>query len=265
MLHDNENDLPPRLQSGGNFPPEPIESDEARRFREAFEAARLRIAEEVKSADDWMAEVKVVEDEKTAEDLGTKLNQLTDFIKLYDGMRTEEKRPYDEGAAAVQGRWLPLIETLKLCKEALHRLEIPWHNLKQKRLDDEREANRRAAAEAQRRADQLAEQAKANSANVVTNMANAMDAAQEAERLRQAAAAVPLRAQTRGIGRTRSLRTVWMARIHEIEKTFEHYKGRREVQELLLSLANADARNPRLWRNPEDRHIPGCHVYKEQV
>jgi hypothetical protein len=269
MLHDNENNLPADHQIGANNPPEPIESDEARILRRAFDAAGHRIAEEVKSANDWMAEIKVVEDEKTAKDLGTKINQITAFITLYDGMRAEEKRPYDEGAAAVQKRWLPLIETLKLCKETLHhRLEVPWLKVLQKRHDDEREANRRAAAEAQRRADQLAEQAKAHSANVVTNMAAAMDAAQEAERLRQAAADVPLRAQTRGIGRTRSLRTIWKAEIVEWDECYQHFKNHPKVRELLQGLANEGARHlaaeAARRRLPTKPSLRGCEIYSTQ-
>ena len=88
----------------------------------------------------------------------------------------------------------------------------------------------------------------------------AQEATEEAEQAHKAAAAVPKRTQIRGSlgGRTHSLRTVWIANLHEYEKALNHYKGRPEVRKLIQTLADADARHG-------VRDIPGFLIYSEQV
>jgi hypothetical protein len=256
MLHDNENSLPTDHQIGANFPPEPIE----------LVAEDKRVAELIEAANKWCEQYPTIEDDAVAAACMDYLNQLDANWTAFDERRKAEREPHNKALKEIQEKWRPRLDRIDICRRALRPLKQAWLRLKEARLKAEREAAEREAAEAQRRADQLAEQAKAGGPNAISQTIIALEATQQAEWARQAVAIMPRRAQVRGNlgGRTHSLRTVWKAEIIEIEKTFERYKSRREVIELLTSLANADVRNPRLWPNPEDRDIPGCYVSKTQ-
>ena len=251
-----------------NSPPEPILDEKAAAAKAEAErsAEDKRVADLITNANDWAKLHPKIETEEVAVAATDWLNQLDrDWLKIED-KRVAERKPLREQLAAIQAKYTPWLTRISICREAIRGPHSAYKLLaEQQRKAKEAEAAR-VAAEAQRRADQLAEQAKSGGPNAISQTIIALEATQEAERARQAAAAVPKRTQIRGAlgGRTHSLRTVWKAEIIEIEKTFERYKSRREVIELLTSLANADVRNPRLWPNPEDRDIPGCYVSKTQ-
>jgi hypothetical protein len=96
-----------------------------------------------------------------------------------------------------------------------------------------------------------------NYPGTVTNLISATEAAQEAERARQEAAAVPRRAESRGAlgGRTRNLRLTWHAEVVDVDLVYHHYRDHPEVQALLYRLANEAAssgvRNPALLFDPK--------------
>ncbi len=253
---DEEGNLPPDHQIGANNPPEPIVAPEDK-----------RIAELIANADAWAEQYPIIDDEPIGKEAAGWLEQLEKELKSVEQKFKEEKAPHEEKLAEIRGKFHPRIERLKICLQSIRPRFRAWIKLRDDRVKAAREAEKRKAEEAQRRADQLAEQAKAGGPNAVSQTIVALEATQEAERARQVVAAMPQRARVRSSlgGRTHSLRTVWYADIREFENTLEHYKGRREVRELLQTLANADVRNPRLWKNPEDRYIPGCHCYSEQV
>jgi hypothetical protein len=253
---DEDGNLPPDHQIGANFPPEPIAAPEDR-----------RVDELVANATKWSEQYPAIDTEEVAVAATDWIKQLNDLSDDYEEKFKAAKAPHEKELKRVRDEWKPRLEKLAICLRAINPLHRAYLRKKDARQKAEREAERRAAAEAQRLADQLAEQARAGGPGTFTNMIAAAEAAREAEKARQAAAAVPRRAQVRGNlgGRTHSLRTVWQADIVVIEKTFEHYKSRPEVKELLSRLANADARNPRLWLDPAVRYIPGCHTYSEEI
>ena len=240
-----------------NQPPEPVETETA---ATALAPEDKRISDLIEAATKWAEQYPTIEDEGIAAACTDYLNQLDEHWTAFDERRKAEREPHNKALKAIQDKWLPRLERIDICRRALRPLKQAYLKLKDARLKAEREAAARQAAEAQHRADQLAEQAKAGGPNAIGQTIVALEATQEAERARQAVAALPQRAQVRGTlgGRTHSLRTVWTADIVEIDKTFAHYKGRAEVKDLLRRLANADAR-------AGIRHIPGCHVYREEV
>ena len=244
----NDSVLDPRLGIGGNLPPEPIDL-----ARESVDAL-------IKNANKWAEDVPIIDSEGLAASCNDVLNKLDAHLKELDEQRIKEKRPHDKAAAAVQAKWKPLLDKLEICKNAIAPLHSAWLRLKEARLKAERETKQREAAEAQRRAEQLAEQAKAGGANVVTNTILGMEAAAEAEKARRAVAAIPQRAQSRGNlgGRTRSLQTVWRAEIIDQDKCYLHFRGRQEVKDILSQLANAAARSG--VRNPD---LGGCWIFSE--
>ena len=235
-----------------NRPPEPIEPEPTPEDK--------RVADLIEAANKWAEQHPVIETEDVAAACVDYLGQLDAQWKEFDGKFREEKKPHEDALQVIRTRWHPRLERLDICRRAIRPLERAWLRLKDLRLRQEREAAEREAADAQRRADQLAEQAKGGGPGTVTNMIGAREAAQEADRARQAVAAVPQRAQVRGNlgGRTRSLRSVWRADLVVIEEALGHYKSHREVKDLLTRLANADARAGVRW-------IPGFHVYREEV
>lgn len=272
-MNDNMPDNP-RIVIGGNLPPEPIEEEERRAVAKRDAEAHATVAALVGNANRWLQH-PIIDNEDVAGDCNDTLQQLEDHWKALDGRRAEEKKPHDLAAAAIQARYLPLLEQLTICRRAIKPLHDAWLRLRQQRIDAGREAARREAAEAQRLADQLAEQAKAGGPGAVTNRINAAEAAREAEKKRQIAAAVPLRAQSRGnLGsRVRSLRTYWFADVVNWSACFNHFQEPdpndpnkkipvAEVREVLTRLAMEAARkanNP--MRNPNPA---GCWVFSEE-
>ncbi len=276
MLHDNENNADKRLQIGANFPPEPVEPvpDEkaAAATAEAERSAEdKRVADLIANTNDWAT--LHPDGSRWTEEIAVEatdyLNQLNKDWNKIEAKRIAERKPLRKQLQAIQDKYLPWLTRIGICRDAIERPHTAYKLAAEQRRKAMAADAARVAAEAQRRADQLAEQAKAGAGGpkAVSQTIIAMEAAEEAERARKAAAEVPLRTQIRGSlgGRTHSLRTVWKAEILEIEKAFEHYKLRREVHELLTRLANADVRNPRLWQNPADRPIPGCYTHSKQV
>lgn len=244
----NDNIPDPRFGIGGNLPPEPIDVD-------------ATIDALIANANDWAGRHLVIEDEKVAKDALDNLNKLQAHRAEYDEMRKAEKKPFDDGALAVQRKWVPRIDRIDACIKPFNGLRNAWLNLKEVRRKAALEAAELAAAEAQRRADQLAEKAKAGGPNVVTNTILGMEAEAEAEKARKAVAAVPQRAQERGNlgGRTHSLRTYWYADVIDQDLCYQHFRARPEIKDVLAKLANAAARAG--TRNP---NLPGCWVDSEE-
>ncbi len=251
MLHDNENNLPTDHQIGANFPPEPIDAPENK-----------RIAELIANADAWAEQYPVIDDEPIGNEAAGWLEQLEKELKSVEQKFKEEKAPHEEKLAEVRGKFHPRIERLKICLQSIRPRFRAWIKLRDDRIKAAREAEKRKAEEAQRRADQLAEQAKAGGPNAVSQTIIAHEATQEAERARQTVAAMPRRAQVRGSlgGRTHSLHTVWQASIVEQDLCYRHFRDHAEVKALLRRLANASARGG--VRNP---NLPGCWIFSEET
>jgi hypothetical protein len=247
---DEEGHLPPDHQIGANYPPEPIVDPEDK-----------RVADLIANANDWARLHPKIETEEIAVAATDWLNQLDKDWDKIEARRVAERAPLNERLKAIQARYLPWLNRIDICRQAIRGPHTAYKRLaEQQRKAREAEAAR-VAAEAQRRADQLAEQAKAGGPNAISQTIVALEASQEAERARQVAAAVPKRTQIRGAlgGRTHSLRTVWKAEIVEQELLYRHFHKHRDVIDVLQRLANAAARSG--VRNPA---LPGCSIYSEE-
>jgi hypothetical protein len=227
---------------GHNAPPEPIDVD-------------ATIEKLIANANAWAEQHPVVETKEIAAEAIENLNQLQKLRAQYDALRKKEKKPFDDAAAAVQNKWLPKFERIDACIKVFVRLRAGWFERdKAQREAAEREAEREAA-EAQRRSDQLTEQAQARS--TATNWIAATNAVQEAVRKRQEAAAIPKKTQIRGSlgGRVHGPRTVWFAYIADQDLCYQHFRDHPDMKALLQRLANAAARSG--VRNP---NLGGCWV-----
>jgi hypothetical protein len=254
--------LGPAPSAGHNVPPVPIEPD-------PIEAAAARVEQEVASATEWAEQVRVVETDVLAAQLADKLDQLRKLWQKTDAERVAEKTPHDEKAAAVQAKWKPLLEKLRICADSLKPLEAAWLKLKGQRLDTERQVLEKAAREAQQRADQLAEQAQAGHPQT---MIAAKEADEETERARQAVAEVPQRAQVRGTlgGRARSLRRSWHAVAIDVDRCYQHFRDHPEVKAVLTQLGDQAARAQAGPRPPDglkegmSPDLPGFWIFSEE-
>jgi membrane protein involved in colicin uptake len=174
---------------------------------------------------------------------------LTDHIKGLRGLKSQvdearkaAKKPFDEGAKAVQEVFTPILERIDRAVTAMLGIQTEYGNRKAK-LEAERKAEaERVAREAREAAERAAKEAAAS--GDLDAEAAAARAQKEADALAKEAARdvkVNIGSAT-GAGRTIAMVTVREAEIENINLLFVHYRARPEVAEVLLRLANADVR-----------------------
>lgn len=238
---------------GHNNPPEATPFDLSKEEIENLfmEAKNWLDGEGVKSAEDADAVSKLLDMIRTAH-------------KRADERRVEENKPFDDGKAAVQEKYAPLIADTKkqkgktvlamdACKAAL----APWL----KKL----EAEKMAAAEAARKE---AEE-KAHAAQEALRASRGdLEAREQAEALVQQAKAAEKvatkaendKAHATGGSRAVGLRTVYRPVMTDAREAAKHYwlTRREEVEAFFMSLAEKDVR-------AGTHIIPGFNVIAERV
>jgi hypothetical protein len=257
---DEDGNLPdnPRIEIGGNNPPEPIIAPED------AEVAKL-----VGNAAEWSKLHPVISTEEVAKAAADWIKQLKDHLDEYKEKFRKEKEPHETELKKVRTKWHPRIDRLEICLRAITSLHRAYLARETARLKAERQAAERAAAEERQRAEQLAEQAKAGAPET---MIAAAEAAKRADEARKAAAAAPVRAHVVGNlgGRTHSLRSVWRAEVVQQDLLYAYLRNDRDVMALFYSKANALVRakdGPRpdggLKAGPSAA-LPGCYVYHSE-
>lgn len=158
----------PRVVVGGNNPPSP------------FEEAEKSITDLYEEAAQWM-DGEPVTTEAMAEGVTKIINLLRKAKTAADNARKEEAKPFDEGKAAVQAKYTPLIKKADLaidtCKNAL----LPYELAKKKAQE---EAAAKARAEAEEKARIAQEALKASRGDNLEERAKAealADAAKQAD------------------------------------------------------------------------------------
>lgn len=247
---------------GTNFPPSPVDD---------VVPEDKRIADLIANADQHAAAHPVIEDADAADAATNWKNQLVAHIAALEEAFKKEKAPHEEKLAEIRAKYHQRIARLEACLKSVRPRLSAWMKLDTARKKAEREVADRAAAEAEHRAAQLAEQAqaKAGGPSTVTNTIMAMEAAQEAAQARKAAAAMPTRSQMRGSlgGPTISLRTVWKAHIADPDACYRHFQNDRDVVDLLQRKADAFARhgNAGVPHGTRSRvTLDGCEIYSTQ-
>lgn len=242
---------------GHNNPPVEIEPT-------PFEMSEVEIGDLYAEAKNWL-DGEPVSSQAQADGLSKLIDDLRKAAKLADERRIEENRPFDEGKAAVQARYAPLISDTKSVKgKAVIAIDMakkalaPWLQ----KLEDEK----RAAAEAARK--EAEEKARiAQEALRASNVADLekREAAEALIREAQAAEAAATKAEnskahatggTRAIG----LRSVWRAEMVDPREAARHYwlTKREEVDAFFQGLADADVRAGK-------REIPGFLISEARV
>lgn len=199
------------------------------------ETIEEQIAAAVAKADAIVA-VTSEADARVANELAEKLAVL---FKMGDAERVKEKTPFDEGAKAVQAKWLPIINPATDARTRVIALTKAWLKAEQKRIDD-------AAAEERRK-----RQAEVDAENERIRAENAkrMEEADQSGKdvdLQPEVAAAPVEAPkakaASTYGRSTGLRKVTRAKIIDIEKLLIALATHKEMVEFAQTLANRAAK-----------------------
>jgi hypothetical protein len=118
-----------------------------------------------------------IANEEQANAVSSLLNRLRRVSKDADTARSEEKRPHDERAKAVQAKWKPIIDKADLAASTAKQALAPW-------LRKVEEKQQREAEVARQEAERLARIAQEAHASASGNL----EATEDAERLLKAAA-----------------------------------------------------------------------------
>lgn len=231
--------------------------------RSPFDLRQEEILDLYDEAKNWLdgGEVETQED---ADGVSKLLDMLRKAVKKADDARKEEVKPFDDGKAAVQERYAPLIADTKskkgkaiiaidACKKAL----APFLA--------KQEAEKRAAAEAARRDAEAAEIAAQDAFTKAAS--NDLEAREEAERLAEAAKKATAlasraekdRAGARGGARAVTLRTYYRAEVTDANE-FARYlwlNHRSEMDEFMSGIA-------RRLVNAKQRDIPGVTIHEDK-
>ena len=238
-------DANPRIFVGANNPPP-----------DPFGAIKAHIHDLYEEAKGFL-DGEPIATEGRADAVAELLEQIRQAEKTADEARKEENRPFDEGKAAVQAKFAPLIADTKsvrgltvLAAEACKAALAPW------RQEQER-IKREAADKARREAEEAAAKA-AEAARAARDDLAAQEQAEAAIRAADAAAKVANKAEksaTTGTG----LRSYFRPELTDGKAAASHYwaTDRASCEAFFLSLAKADVIAGK-------RAIPGFLIVEER-
>jgi hypothetical protein len=198
-----------------------------------------------------------VNSEGEAEAVSKLLDLIRTAAKDADRARSDEKRPHDEAAKAVQAKWKPLLERADLAVDTCKKALAPWLQAQ--------EAAKKAAAELARQEAEAKVQAaqEALEAAAETDLEAREDAEALVKAARQAEAAATRAEKDRpaalGGARATTLRTYYRPELVSPKAALVHYVETQPdaMKAFLLSLAETDVREGK-------RTIPGFIVHADQ-
>lgn len=238
---------------GHNNPPEPT----------PYETVSSKADDLMTEARNWCDGAQV-ESQAQADEIAKLIDGFRKLTAEADEARKEENRPFDEGKAAVQAKYAPLIADTKaqrgklvIAVETLKKTLAPWLV----KLDEEKRATaEKARQEAEAKAKAAAEAARAAQANDLAAQEEAAEliAAAETAQL-DAKRAEKARAHANGGGRAMGLRTYYTPTLVNSRVALEHYVKVQPdtVKAFLIKLAETDIHEGK-------RAIPGFDVAEEK-
>jgi len=239
---------------GHNQPPLPTP--------DAAEPFKPKVSEFADVAREWAA-LKAITDEGQSEKLVDFLTGLRGLRKKVEDARKEAKKPWDDGAKAIQEEFKPLVDTLDKASKHLAAMQADFLSRQQAEIEKQKAEEAARAEEAQRRAEEAAREAE--SSLDAEKAAEADRKAKEAAAA-QKAAAKPARASAKsasGAGRTMSTRTTWEAEITNRRAAFMEFQDDPEIDETLRRLAARRARSADF--DPKTDRIPGVTLHPRQT
>lgn len=237
---------------GHNNPPEPT----------PFELSQQAITDLYGEAKNWLDGEPIASQEQ-ADEVQKLMRMIQAAEKEADARRTEENKPYDDGKAAVQAKYAPLIANTKttkgmtvraieLCKDALK----PWLV----KVDEE---NRRKAEALRLEAEERQRQALAamQARQTLEDRERAETLVREAKEAETAARqASSAKAAAKGGGRAVTLRDYYTAEVTDYTAFARHAWGahRSDMQDFLDALAK------RIVDAGAHHGIPGVTVHHDR-
>ncbi len=234
----------PRVVVGNNNPPSP------------FEEAEKSINDLYEEAAQWM-DGEPVTTEELAEGVSKLIALIRKARKQADEARKVENKPFDDGKAAVQARYNPLLKKADLAIDTCEKALLPYQ-LAKKKAQDEAAAKARAEADAKAQAAQEAMQA--SKGDNLAERAAAEALAEEAKRAEFAARqAANAKANTKsGVGRAVGLVTRKVPVVKDYSAAARHLwadvSGRLELEATIDKIVRQHA-------NPLS--IPGVEIVEE--
>lgn len=203
-----------------------------------------------------------ISDDDDAAKVNDLLGEVRKFRKRVDGARRDAKKPFDDGAKAVQAAFVvPLIDPIDRMVKAIDSLLRNFTIEKQRKLDEERRRQEEIARKEREAAERAAEAARIE--GDVMGEAEAEARAKEADEAREEAARETKARVASSTGTTKaySVRKSRSARITDARRLAIHYirNGNPRLMECLQALANADVRA----KDVDESQIPGIAVIEE--
>ena len=220
-----------------------------------IEEIRQRTDDLIKTADEWLANVKEIGDDDQAGKASDFLDQLRAEYKAAETERKTEKQPHMDAAKAVDTAYKPITVRLETAAEAIKRLLTPWLQKKQRAEEEARrrreEEARQAEAEARAKAEEAAK------ANSIDAQIEAEEAAKRAEAAQKEADKIE-NARVKGeFGRTTKLHTTYRGEIEDRTKALAAYADDPLIIDALRKAINRDIRAGK-------RVISGVRIVQEQ-
>ena len=231
--------------------------------RSPYDIAKERVEELYEEAKNWL-DGDPIETQGQADMVQKLLRDIQAAEKEADAARIEENKPFDEGKAAVQAKYAPLIANTKTTKgltvlavEACKKALAPWLM----KVDEE---NRRKAEEARREAE-----AKAEAARQAMQQRQSLEDSEHAEALvreaKQAEAearkAGNAKASAKGAGRAVTLRDKYTPEVTDYTAFGRHvWKAHWSDMQAFL-----DAQAAKIVAAGAHSGIPGVTVKHERV
>lgn len=249
---------------GDNAPPGPIPgptADEVARVEELTKAANLWLAA-TERKDAAGRTVRLIDDETTATRAEDFQAQIRAELEALEDGRKAKNEPLRKAIKANDDAYKPLVTRLEAINEIIRALRTAWLRIVQQRQDEARLAAARAAADAQRLADEAARKAREAEHLTIEMVVESESAAETAAAATKAAeAALAAKPQQHGdfTKRAGSLRTFWSAAIDDWSAALAYYADNPKVRAAVQELADADAR-----RLKETMRVPGIRAVGEQ-
>lgn len=231
---------------GHNLPPEPTPFD-------AFDAHIADLFGEAKNFLDGAA----ISSDAEAEAVSRLVDEIRKANKDADAARSEEKKPHDEKAKAVQAKWRPLLDRCDLALDAAKKALSPWLLKLEQENRAKAEAARLEAVEAARVAQEAMQAAAATDLTARDAAETLVKAAKTADTL--ANRAEKQKAHAKGGGRAVGLRSTFAPVLTDPAAALAHYRARQPaaLKAFLLQLAATDVLNGA-------RDLPGFEIIEER-
>lgn len=233
---------------GHNNPPDP------------FDQLRERTAELIQNANRWINERGEVNagTEPQAVDFA---NQLRQAFKDAEDMRKAEKQPHMDAAKAVDDKYATIKTLLETAGKRIKQMLTDYLNKKAAAEAEERRRLEAEAAAARKAAEELAAQAESGEGDVIGNTVQAEQAAKAAAEADKRAQQIGEGTKAHGAhaGRAMSLRTRRVGVIVDQGKVYRRYSKDALVIEALQKCVDRDVRSKDFGGS-----IPGVEVKEER-